>query len=102
MIDIDNLRALCKGNKITWTRHIQLRLLHRGITKQDVFLAIDNGCIIEQYPDDRPAQTCLISGRDTVGLPLHVCCGIMNDSVLMVTAYRPDKNMWSSDFKQRV
>ena len=95
------LTLLLKG-KILWTEHITIRLRERRIKRSDLFDCIKNGEIIEQYPDDTPYPSCLISGTCTVGKPLHVVVGL-NTNVLccMITAYQPDSDRWKEDFKTR-
>ncbi|WP_363317118.1 DUF4258 domain-containing protein [Megasphaera sp.] len=33
--------------------------------------------------------------------PLHVVCGIGDDKLWIITAYRPDETMWDSSFTRR-
>ena len=87
---------------IVWTEHVALRLRERGIRRNDLIVCIKNGEIIDQYPDDTPFPSCLISGVCDAGKPLHIVVGL-NVGVMccMITAYRPDIDKWEMDLKTR-
>lgn len=55
---------------------------------------------IEQYPDDYPWPSCLVLGYSGKR-PLHICMGSNGDAAKLITAYWPDPEKWSIDFKQR-
>jgi hypothetical protein len=44
------------------------------IREEEVFEALLEGKIIEEYPDDEPYPSCLIYGRTSRNRPLHVVC----------------------------
>ncbi|MCL2634725.1 MAG: DUF4258 domain-containing protein [Oscillospiraceae bacterium] len=99
---IENYKTLASANKIFWTEHVALRLRGRKIKRIDVIACIQNGEIIEQYPDDTPFPSCLIYGKSTTGKPLHIVCGINeNTNIYVITAYYPSLNKWEDDYKTR-
>jgi hypothetical protein len=102
MIDIAALRSLVSARCILWTEHLALRLRERGIKRGDVIACIQNGEIIEQYPEDMPFPSCLILGTAIEGKPLHVVCAFHpNVNCCMITAYYPNAEKWESDNKTR-
>ena len=68
---------------------------------EDVTNALSNGEVIEQYPSDYPFPSCLVLGKTTTGKPLHVVCGSNGTELWLITAYFPNPNDWSDDFKHR-
>ena len=62
MYNIEDFRKINKSENIVISLHGQLRLNERNITVDDVINAINNGEIIEQYPEDFPFPSCLILG----------------------------------------
>jgi len=98
---VEEIQALCQLGKIKWTTHISARLQERGIEPSDIKHCINNGEIIEQYPDDFPHPSCLISGFDFCGNPLHVVMDVGAGYIWLITAYIPNHNKWQSDFKTR-
>lgn len=100
-MEVSDLRRLCASGAIRWTGHVLKRLMQRGISQADVIHAIQDGEIIEQYPDDYPYPSCLLLGFTTAGEPLHAVCGQGEDEIWMITAYRPDADEWEADWKTR-
>lgn len=99
MVDINELRAICAKKAIRPTRHALVRLFQRNISLADVEYTIENGEIIEQYPDDMPEPSCLVLSYKPY--PIHVVCSIVEDEIWLVTAYRPDIDKWEPDMKTR-
>lgn len=100
-ININDLRILCKGDKFRWSIHSLKRMRERQITVDDYKACIMNGEIIEQYPNDRPLPSCLISGYSVDNKHLHDVLGTDNAFIYAITAYYPSVSEWESDFKTR-
>jgi hypothetical protein len=101
MIDIRNIRQLCVNEALRWTNHVLVRLGQRGISTDDVVCALQNGEIIEQYPTDYPYPSCLVLGFSINNQYLHVVCGMGIDELWLITAYYPNPDEWTPDFKAR-
>ncbi|WP_322176679.1 DUF4258 domain-containing protein [Acutalibacter caecimuris] len=93
----ERIKALCQANKILWTRHCLARMFQRDISREDVKAVLLAGEIIEDYPSDHPYPSCLLLGAG----PLHIVCGMAEDRLFVITAYRPDPNEWEPDYKTR-
>jgi len=53
--------------------------------------------IIEDYPDDKYASSCLVLGFTNNGRPLHIHVSYPAGTVLkVVTAYQPDESKWTA------
>ena len=100
----DNLRRIknfCVEGKMRWTSHIMTRLLQRGISLDDIKDVIKTGEIIEDYPDDYPYPSCLILGKNLHEEYFHVVCGLGEEEIWLITAYKPSVEKWGSDLKTR-
>jgi hypothetical protein len=65
----------------------------------DIREAINDGEIIEDYPDDKYGPSCLILGYTQAGRALHIQCSYPSRPLVkFITLYEPDKNLWI-DFK---
>ena len=100
-LNIDELRKICIPENIELTMHAAKRLEQRGISINDVMSCIMSGEIIEQYPTDYPYPSCLILGITVNSKFLHTVIGSNLSQLWIVTAYYPDINKWSADFKTR-
>ncbi len=101
MIDIDHLRKHYQDDVVFITEQAAERSRQRGILSKDIRNAVENGEIIEQYPDDFPFPSCLILGKDLAGNCIHVCMSEEGTASRIITAYRPDPEKWSDDFRTR-
>ena len=97
---IQDFRKYCSDETIQVTSHALLRLRERNITIAQIESCIMHGEIIEEYPDDSPFSSALIS-ESRIGKPLHVVAGLGNQEIWITTAYYPDLEKWESDFKTR-
>jgi hypothetical protein len=71
------------------------------ISTGEVRAVIEQGEIIEDYPDDARGHSCLILGRGDGGRAIHVVCSPKEGFLAIITAYLPDEKEWSSDFTAR-
>lgn len=89
------------SENIVISLHGQLRLNERNITVDDVMNAIDNGEIIEQYPDDFPFPSCLILGLSINDVYIHIVVSMNDDKIYLITAFVPNTDKWEADLKNR-
>ena len=101
MIDINELKALCKESSIAVTKHAKDRMMERKIGISDVVSAIQNGEIIKQYEDDKPLPSCLILGPTADGGKCHAVVSHDGEFIYLITAYYPDRKIWNEDLKSR-
>lgn len=87
---------------ISYTLHAYDRMRERGISREDVLAAIENGIVIEDYPEDRPFPSKLFLGRSK-DLPLHVVAAwdFRKPEWLVITVYNPDRDKWDEDSRTR-
>ena len=100
-LNIELLRRLCNEGAIIRSVHAMERLQERGITKSDVYSALTNGKIIEQYPDSFPYPACLVLGLDEKEIKIHVVCGCNGAVIKIITAYYPDEDKFDSSGENR-
>lgn len=99
MYTIEDFRKINKSENIVISLHGQLRLNERNITVDDVMNAIDNGEIIEQYPEDFPFPSCLILGLSIHNVYIHIVVSMNEDKIYLITAYVPGTDKWEADMK---
>jgi len=101
MISIEEIREMFRKETVRMTNHANMQFLERNIYIDDVRYAVMNGEITEQYLNDKPYPSCLISGVNAKGQNIHCVCALSAVETLLITAYYPDTNKWSGDFKIR-
>lgn len=101
MIEIEKLKEYSLTEKIFTTNHAAERFRQRGISIKDIRNAINYGEIIEQYPNDYPYPSCLILGKNLRGEDIHAVLSDEGTSSRIITAYFPDVDKWSEDFRVR-
>jgi len=74
----------------------------RMISPSEVHSVIEQGEVIENYPEDARGHSCLVLGRGEGGRPIHVVCAPKDEYLAIITAYLPDPEEWSPDFRRRV
>ena len=74
----------------------------RLITTSEIHSVIEHGEIIEDYPEDVRGHSCLILGYGEGRRAIHVVCSPKDEYLAIITAYLPDEDEWSDDFKVRI
>lgn len=75
--------------------------MRRGIERIDVLNCLQNGEIIEDYPNSFPHPSCLMFGLNLQSEVIHVVVGIKDETLVVVTAYYPNTIKFESDLKTR-
>jgi hypothetical protein len=72
------------------------------ITTSEVHGVVDEGEVIEDYPEDVRGHSCLMLGYGDGGRAIHIVCSPKDEYLALITAYLPEKDEWSNDFRTRV
>jgi len=73
----------------------------RDIEPTNIICCLNNGTIIEQYPQAYPYPACLILGTTANDKRLHVVAGYGSSLIWIITVYEPDENEWINGFTVR-
>ena len=75
-----------------------------GISARDVIAGLPSAVSVEEYPDYPKGPCVLVVEKDAEEKPLHVVWGIPKGAqtpAIIVTAYRPDPEIWTNDYLRR-
>jgi hypothetical protein len=73
----------------------------RMIAPAEVRAVIDQGEVIEDYSEDARGHSALLLGQGTGGRAIHVVCSPKDEYLAVITAYLPEPDQWSDDFRVR-
>ena len=73
----------------------------RMIATEEVRAVIEQGDLVEDYPDDSRGHSCLMLGFGEGGRSIHVVCAPKDEYLAIITAYLPDPHEWAEGFRQR-
>jgi hypothetical protein len=100
----DKVRALVQRAEVRISDHgydeMSAKISSPGMSWPVFF----NGIVVEDYPSYGKGPCVLVLQKDLNQEPIHVVWGIPKDlssPAVVVTAYRPDPDLWSEDFTRR-
>lgn len=99
-----SIMKLVQENNIKISAHGYDELSEDEILVRDVITGIQESVVIEEYPEYPKGPCILVLEHDHHGNPIHVVWGIpkkANAPAVIITAYRPQPEIWSSDFLRR-
>ena len=102
MVRIGNIRKKIKTGLFEFSKHAVDQSIIRRISVQDVCDVINNGTIIEDYPDDKYGPSCLIFGMTAERRPIHIQCSYPSRPIVkIITLYEPNPTRWVDFIKRR-
>ena len=102
MTFLENLRDVAR-RKLLFLPHAvrQMSRPDRMITPREVEKVVMTGDLVEDYPHDSRGKNCLLLGFGDSDRAIHVVCSPKEDYLAVITAYLPDPDQWSSDYRRR-
>jgi len=96
------IKSCIKRRRIRWTYHVNMRLKGRFISRDVILESIDTYEIIEEYPKDKYLPSYLVYAEyQERAIHIQIATDLKDDSVIIVTAYKPTLDKWEKDFKTR-
>ena len=97
---IEDIKAAIERDEFVLSQHAHEERQAESISIDDIKTAILDGEMIENYPEDRRGESCLVLGYSNVR-PIHIVCGKAKIGWLkIITVYIPSPPKWLTS-KQR-
>ena len=88
-MEIDWIKISVKNNEYYFTGHGEDERMNDNLTILEIEEAILSGRILENYPEDKRGESCLVVGFTNSGIPVHIVCGERNGKRVIRTVYIP-------------
>ncbi len=101
---LEKIQILINNLEVRISDHGYEELASDNLYTKDIINGVTKAVVVEDYPDYRKGPCVLVLQTDKHKRPVHVLWGIPkgHDSpAVLVTAYRPDLQIWSDDFLRR-
>jgi hypothetical protein len=101
---LTQIQALVARGAVRISDHGYDELAKDDISVSDIVAGLGSAVVVEDYPAAMRGPTVLVLAWDAFQRPVHVVWAIPRDHsepAVMVTAYRPEQERWSSDFMRR-
>jgi len=90
------------AREFEFSRHALKRAVERNISESEIAQISENAEVIEDYPDDKYAPSCLILGFTRQNRPLHIQVSFVDTPMVrVITLYEPDPEEWVEFRKRR-
>ena len=100
MIAIDWIKQAIRDDDYRYSRHGDQERQNDNLTLIQVAQALLNGRILEQYTDTSRGVSCLVAGFADDGIPIHVVCGCMVKTLVIITVYIPTPPKFKNPFER--
>lgn len=96
------IRRKFAEEQFEFSKHAVDQSILRQIRVPEIREAIENGQVIEDYPQDKYGPSCLIFGSTQAQRPIHIQSSYPSRSLVkIITVYKPNPQRWNNDFTQR-
>jgi hypothetical protein len=101
---LKDIQRLAAKGELLISEHGYDELAADDLTVDEVIAGVEQCTVIEDYPEYHKGPAVLVLQADRTGEPVHAVWGISKGSAgpaVLVTAYRPDPDRWTEDFRRR-
>ncbi len=99
-----HIKRLIAGGSVRISEHGYDEPVADDIRSRDIIEGVNNGRVVEDYPDYPKGACVLVLQRDGNETPIHVLWGIPkghSEPAVVITAYRPNPDLWVEGFMRR-
>ena len=102
MKSLTQIQVQLRSGEFEFSRHAFKRVVERNISEAEISQTAENIRMIEDYPEDKYAPSCLLLGFTNSGRPLHLQVSYMDTTMVrIITLYEPDPAEWIEYSRRR-
>jgi len=101
---LENIKALIRKLEVRISDHGYDEPSSDNLFAREVVEGATAAVVEEDYPDYPKGPSVLVLQRDSEKRPIHVVWGIPkghSSPAVLITAYRPDPEIWEDDYLRR-
>jgi hypothetical protein len=101
---LELMKGLVSKGMVRISVHGYDELATENLSVRNVISGIQNAELLEDYPIFAKGPCVLVLQRDQEDQPIHVVWGIAKGTkspAVLITAYRPDPEKWTEDYRSR-
>ena len=98
------VQALAIRDEVLFSDHAYERSEENDIVAFTISSGAASAIALEDYPEAHLGPSVLVLQQDVSGRPVHVVWGLRKGTLslsVVITVYRPDPSIWSTDFRRR-
>ncbi len=100
----EKIISLIERSEVIISNHGYDELAEDGLLVKEIIASVNNGKVVEDYPEYTKGPCVLVLQKDKEGNSMHVVWGIPKNAsspAVLVTAYKPDISIWKDNFMER-
>ena len=100
----DKVCVLVERGEVKVSDHGYDEMSDEDILAREVLAGVSEGIVVEDYPTYAKGPVCSCCKEIWISVRSHVVWGIpkgLSSPAVVVTAYRPNPDLWSEDFTRR-
>jgi hypothetical protein len=101
---LELMKGLVAKGMVRISVHGYDELAADNLSVRNVISGMQNADLLEDYPTFAKGPCVLVLQRDQEDRPIHVVWGIAKGTkspAVLITAYRPDPEKWTEDYRSR-
>lgn len=100
----ERIQDLIEDGEVLISAHGYDELAQDNLLAWEVLASVSGATVVEDYPNYGKGPCAFVLQTDRYGNPVHVVWGIpkgKSSPAVLVTAYRPDPDLWHAGFIRR-